>query len=131
MMCGSVATIITSDGASRAYLRIAEVEPIIDASQVLKGRVKPEDLARAALEAMAYGTADVFDAMRDHSGVPFSRLRVDGGAAVNDWMMQFQADIAQVPVRRPVVAESGTEKTTTFPSAAAGDTRLGLPTVPP
>ena len=63
-------------------------------------------LARAALEAMAYGTADVFDAMRDHSGVPFSRLRVDGGAAVNDWMMQFQADILGVEVERAEMVET-------------------------
>jgi len=63
-------------------------------------------LARAALEAMAYGTADVFDAMRDHSGVAFSRLRVDGGAAVNDWMMQFQADILGVEVERAEMVET-------------------------
>ena len=63
-------------------------------------------LARAALEAMAYGTADVLTAMRDRSGVSFERLRVDGGASVNDWMMQFQADIIGVPVERPEIVET-------------------------
>jgi glycerol kinase len=63
-------------------------------------------LARAALEAMAYGIADVFDAMGAASGVPFARLRVDGGAAVNDWMMQFQSDILGVEVERPEMVES-------------------------
>lgn len=63
-------------------------------------------LVRAALEAMAFGTADVFDAMRARSGVTFERLRVDGGAAVNDWLMQFQTDILGVPVERPEMVES-------------------------
>jgi Glycerol kinase len=63
-------------------------------------------LARAALEAMAYGTADVLDAMRTRSGVPFERLRVDGGATVNEWLMQFQSDIIGVPVERPDVIET-------------------------
>jgi glycerol kinase len=63
-------------------------------------------LARAALEAMAYGTADVLDAMRSRSGVRFERLRVDGGATVNEWLMQFQADIIGVPVERPEVIET-------------------------
>jgi glycerol kinase len=63
-------------------------------------------LARAALEAMAYGTAEVLDAMRVRSGVPFERLRVDGGASVNDWLMQFQSDIIGVPVERPEIVES-------------------------
>ncbi|HZK77460.1 MAG TPA: glycerol kinase GlpK, partial [Gemmatimonadaceae bacterium] len=65
-----------------------------------------EHLARAALEAMAYGTADVLDAMRTRSGVPFERLRVDGGATVNEWLMQFQSDIIGVPVERPDVIET-------------------------
>jgi glycerol kinase len=63
-------------------------------------------LARAALEAMAYGTADVLAAMRDRSGVSFERLRVDGGASVNNWMMQFQSDVIGVPVERPEVVET-------------------------
>lgn len=63
-------------------------------------------LARAALEAMAYGTADVLGAMRDASGASFDRLRVDGGATTNDWLMQFQADVLAVPVERPDMVET-------------------------
>jgi len=63
-------------------------------------------LARAALEAMAYGTADVLHSMRDASGAPFDRLRVDGGATSNAWLMQFQADILGVPVERPDMIET-------------------------
>lgn len=63
-------------------------------------------LARAALEAMAYQTADVLDAMRQDSGVALQSLRVDGGATANDWLMQFQSDTLGVAVRRPVVQET-------------------------
>jgi glycerol kinase len=63
-------------------------------------------LVRAALEAMAYGTRDVLLAMRERSGVSFDRLRVDGGASVNDWLMQFQSDIIGVPVERPEIVET-------------------------
>ncbi|HEY0035884.1 MAG TPA: glycerol kinase GlpK [Longimicrobium sp.] len=67
-------------------------------------------LARAALEAMAYATADVLDAMRETAGAAFPRstgaaLRVDGGATSNDWLMQFQADVLGTPVRRPAMVE--------------------------
>ena len=60
-----------------------------------------EHLVRAALEAMAFGTADVLDTMRGVSGAPLDVLRVDGGATANDWLMQFQADVLGVPVERP------------------------------
>jgi glycerol kinase len=63
-------------------------------------------LARAALEAMAYGTNDVLTAMTGMSGVSFDSLRVDGGATVNNWLMQFQADVLGVPVQRPDVVET-------------------------
>ena len=63
-------------------------------------------LARAALEAMAYSTADILGRMSAVSGVPFARLRVDGGAAQNDWLMQFQADVLGVPVERPDMVET-------------------------
>jgi len=62
-------------------------------------------LARAALEAMAYGTHDVAQAMEGDAGVRLPELRVDGGATANDWMMQFQADVLGVPVRRPSMVE--------------------------
>jgi glycerol kinase len=63
-------------------------------------------LARAALEAMAYSTADVLRAMEKDSGVDAVELRVDGGAAMNDWLMEFQAGILGVPVRRPSLVET-------------------------
>ncbi len=63
-------------------------------------------LARAALEAMAYSTYDVLDDMRRMGDVPFERLRVDGGATNNDWLMQFQADVLGVPVERPDIVET-------------------------
>lgn len=58
-------------------------------------------LARATLEAMAFATRDVLIAMERDSGVTATELAVDGGAAANDWMMQFQADVLDLPVRRP------------------------------
>jgi glycerol kinase len=63
-------------------------------------------LARAALESIAYQVADLLDAMRADAGVPLTELRVDGGAAVNDTLMQFQADLLGVPVIRPEVTET-------------------------
>jgi glycerol kinase len=63
-------------------------------------------LVRAALEAMAYATRDVLEAMEADSGVRTLELGVDGGASANDWLMRFQADILGIPVRRPVVVET-------------------------
>ena len=63
-------------------------------------------IARAALEAIALQSADVFDAMSRDAGVPLRELRVDGGASVNDWMMQFQADILGIPVVCPKTLET-------------------------
>jgi glycerol kinase len=63
-------------------------------------------LVRATLEAIAFQTADVLVAMNRDSGVSLEVLAVDGGAAVNDLLCQFQADILGVPVERPVVAET-------------------------
>ncbi|MDR2382104.1 MAG: glycerol kinase GlpK [Bifidobacteriaceae bacterium] len=63
-------------------------------------------LARAALEATAYQTRDVLDAVNADSGVPLTELKVDGGMVANNLLMQFQADILGVPVVRPVVAET-------------------------
>ena len=63
-------------------------------------------VARAALEAIAYQTVDVVRAMEQDAGVPLRALRVDGGAAVNDFLMQFQADVLNVPVERPGVTET-------------------------
>jgi len=63
-------------------------------------------IARATLESMCYQTRDVLEAMTADSGVPVKTLRVDGGAVVNNLLMQFQADILGVPVQRPTVAET-------------------------
>jgi glycerol kinase len=63
-------------------------------------------IARAALEGIAFQVADVLDAMKRDSGVAMAELRVDGGAAANDLLMQFQADITRVPVVRPEVIET-------------------------
>jgi glycerol kinase len=65
-----------------------------------------DHLARAALEAMAYSTHDVLRAMEQDSGIVAAELAVDGGASLNDWLMQFQADVIGVPVRRPAVVET-------------------------
>ena len=63
-------------------------------------------IARAALEGIAFQVADVLDVMKQDSGVAMNELRVDGGACANDMLMQFQADILQVPVVRPRVIET-------------------------
>ena len=63
-------------------------------------------IARAALEATAYQTLDVIEAMQLDSGIPISTLRVDGGMVVNELLMQFQADILNVPVLRPRTIET-------------------------
>jgi glycerol kinase len=73
-------------------------------------------LARAALEAMAFGVAELYQAMQGASP-----LKVDGGAAANDWLMQFQADILGIPVRRPDVIE-----TTALGAAGLAGIALGL-----
>ncbi len=63
-------------------------------------------LARAVLEATAFQTREVVEAMEKDSGVSLSRLKVDGGMVANELLMQFQADILNVPVVRPRIAET-------------------------
>ncbi len=63
-------------------------------------------LARAALESMAFQTRDVLDAMQKDAGIELGELKVDGGAAVNNDLMQFQADLLGTRVSRPKVAET-------------------------
>ena len=63
-------------------------------------------IARATIEGIAFQVADVLDAMQKDAGIPIDELRVDGGACVNDLMMQFQADLLQAPVVRPKVVET-------------------------
>ena len=63
-------------------------------------------IARAALEGIAFRVADILEVMNQDSGIPIAELRVDGGACANNLLMQFQADILQVPVVRPQVIET-------------------------
>ncbi len=63
-------------------------------------------LARAALEAVAYQTLDLVEAMRADGGVAPQALRIDGGMAANDWLCQFLADVLGTPVERPAVLET-------------------------
>ncbi|MGH7526583.1 MAG: FGGY family carbohydrate kinase, partial [Gemmatimonadales bacterium] len=63
-------------------------------------------LVRAALEAIAFSSAELLDSMTGAEGLKVPALRVDGGAAANDWMMQFQADVLGVPVERPDMLET-------------------------
>jgi glycerol kinase len=72
----------------------------------LRRDTKPGHIARAALESIAFQVADVLEAVHSETGTPLGALRVDGGAAVNDLMMQFQADVLGVPVVRPRVTET-------------------------
>jgi glycerol kinase len=78
-------------------------------------------IARAALEATAYQTREVLDAMEKDSGVKLTALKVDGGMVYNELLMQFQADILGVPVVRPTVAE-----TTSLGAAYAAGLATGL-----
>ena len=77
-------------------------------------------LVRAALESMAYSVNDLLAAMAADAGRAVSELRVDGGAAKNDWLMQFQADIAQLPVSRPQVIETTAYGAATLAGLTAG-----------
>ncbi len=72
----------------------------------ISGGTTAAHIARATLEGIAFQVADVLDAMGADAGSPVKELRVDGGASVNDLLMQFQADILQVPVVRPRVVET-------------------------
>jgi glycerol kinase len=65
-----------------------------------------EHFIRATLESLAYQTRDVLTAMEADSSIELKKLRVDGGATANNFLMQFQSDILGVPVERPVVAET-------------------------
>ena len=63
-------------------------------------------IIRATLESIAYQTRDVLEAMQEDSGIQLAELKVDGGAAANNFLMEFQADILGTKVRRPVVLET-------------------------
>jgi glycerol kinase len=72
----------------------------------LRRDTSPAHIARAALEAIAFQVADVLEAVHSETATPLAALRVDGGAAVNNLLMQFQADLLGVPVVRPRVTET-------------------------
>ena len=72
----------------------------------LTRNTKMAHIARAAVDAMAYQTRDVLEVMQKESGLQLSSLKVDGGASANAQLLQFQADLLNVPVRRPVVGET-------------------------
>jgi glycerol kinase len=78
-------------------------------------------LVRAALESMAFSSADLVRAMARDAGTAISTLRVDGGATANDWLMQFQADVLGVPVERPDMIE-----TTALGAAGLAGIALGV-----
>jgi len=95
-----------------------------DARGVIAGMtrfINKGHIARAALEATAYQTREVLDAMEADSGVKLTTLKVDGGMVFNELLMQFQADILEVPVIRPKVAE-----TTALGSAYAAGLAVGF-----
>src|SRR5262249_28067922 len=77
-------------------------------------------IARAALESIAYQVTDLLDAMRADAGIPLSELRVDGGAATNNTLMQFQADLLGVPVVRPAVTDTTALGAAYLPGLATG-----------
>ncbi|MFN7730328.1 MAG: glycerol kinase GlpK [Pirellula sp.] len=77
-------------------------------------------LARAALEGIAFQVADVLAAMEKDSGIAIAQLRVDGGAAANDLLLQFQADILQCPVVRPRIIETTALGAAFFAGLATG-----------
>jgi len=85
-----------------------------------RGTGLPE-IARATIDSMAYQVADLLEAMRTDAGVRLETLRVDGGAAVNDALLQFQADLLDVPVERPTVVE-----TTAWGAAALAGLAVGF-----
>jgi glycerol kinase len=80
-----------------------------------------EHVIRATLESIAYQTRDVVECLRQDSGLTLDVLRVDGGACENDFLMQFQADVLGVPVRRPPLLEL-----TAFGSAALAGLATGV-----
>ena len=95
-----------------------------DARGVIAGMtryVTKGHIARAALEATAWQTREVVDAMNADSGVDLTSLKVDGGMVYNDLLMQFQADVLDVPVIRPTVAE-----TTSLGAAYAAGLAVGF-----
>jgi glycerol kinase len=78
-------------------------------------------VVRAALEAMAFSSAELVETMAGDAGLELPALRVDGGASANDWLMQFQADVIGTPVERPDLVE-----TTALGAAGLAGLALGV-----
>jgi len=81
----------------------------MDARGVIVGLTRGANknhIIRAALESIAYQTRDVLEVMEEDSGIKLKELRVDGGAAANNFLMQFQSDILGVPIKRPNIIET-------------------------
>ena len=81
----------------------------MDARGVIVGLTRGANknhIIRAALESIAYQTRDVLEVMEEDSGISLKELRVDGGAAANNFLMQFQSDILGVPIKRPDIIET-------------------------
>lgn len=72
----------------------------------ITGGVQREHMVRAVLEAIAYQVREVVEAVNEDSGTPIKRLKVDGGACQNNFLMQFQADVLGIPVERPAVLDA-------------------------
>lgn len=72
----------------------------------ITGGTEKEHIVRATLESMAYQVKDNLDVLERDSGIPIQVMRVDGGASVNEFLMQFQADILGIPVEVPVITDT-------------------------
>ena len=100
--CGGVYFVPAFSGLFAPYWRS-------DARGVIAGLSRyatKAHLARAALEATAFQTLEIFEAMEQDSGLPITSLKVDGGMVVNELLMQFQSDLLGVPVIRPKITET-------------------------
>lgn len=86
----------------------------------ITGGVQREHMVRSVLEAIAYEVAEVVQAMNEDGSTPIKRLKVDGGASQNDFLMQFQADALGIPVERPAVLDA-TAQGAAFAAGLASD----------
>ena len=96
----------------------------------LTGYVTKGHIARAVLEAMAWQTREVVDAMAADAGAPLTALKVDGGMTANNLLMQFQADVLDVPVVRPAITETTAWAPPTRPAWRSASGRIWRPCAP-
>ncbi len=88
--------------------------------QGLTRAANAKHIVRAALESMAYQTADVLSAMQEDTPFPIGSIRVDGGAAANNFLLQFQADILGIPLSRPICVETTAKGAASLAALAVG-----------